>query len=112
MPERWTISLGASAEKLAGIYGISRERAGRVRTAQPPTRARQPGTTGSTTQWVVPVPGTELERDENIRADTTLERLGQLEAGVRRRWDRHGGKLPPRSTTAPGALLLADEVGR
>src|SRR6185436_2039094 len=25
MPERWTIALGASAEKLAGMYGISRE---------------------------------------------------------------------------------------
>src|SRR3984885_11793733 len=25
MPERWTISLGASAEKLAEIYGVSRE---------------------------------------------------------------------------------------
>ena len=25
MPERWTIALGASAEKLAGIYGIPRE---------------------------------------------------------------------------------------
>ena len=38
MPEAWTISLGESTEKLAGIYGISRDGAGRVRGAQPPAR--------------------------------------------------------------------------
>src|ERR1019366_10304925 len=29
-------------------------------------------------QWVVPVPGSELARDENIRLDTTLEKLAEL----------------------------------
>ena len=36
MPDQWTISLGESTEKLAGIHGITREAAGRVRAAQPP----------------------------------------------------------------------------
>ena len=40
MPEQWTISLGASAEKLAEIYDDLARGAGRVRAAQPPLAAR------------------------------------------------------------------------
>ena len=36
---------------------------------------------------------TELERDENIRADTTLEKLGQLKPGVPQGRHGHGGQL-------------------
>src|SRR6202044_2691028 len=67
MPEQWTISLGASAEKLADIYGISREAqdAFALRSHHNAQAAWDSGFYG---EWVVPVPDTELERDENIRA--------------------------------------------
>ncbi len=38
MPEQWTISLGESAEKLAGLYDDQPRCAGRVCAAQPPAR--------------------------------------------------------------------------
>ncbi len=76
MPDRWTISLGESAEKLADIYDISRE-------AQDEFALRSH--TLADTAWnegrfpeVVPIPGVDLERDEGIRADTSLEKLGKL----------------------------------
>src|SRR5690606_21805285 len=76
MPEQWTISLGESAEKLAGIYSISRQRQDEfaLRSHQLAARAYDEGVLTE----VVPVPGVELERDEGIREDTSLEKLGKL----------------------------------
>ena len=65
MPDQWTISLGQSAEKLAGLYHVSREAQDEfaLRSHQ---RAHQAWEDGFYDPWVVPVPDTELERDENI----------------------------------------------
>src|SRR3954447_18916834 len=70
MPEQWTISLGASAEKLAGMYDISREEqdAFALRSHRLAAKAWDDGVFGE----VVPVPGVELERDEAIRPDTAM----------------------------------------
>jgi acetyl-CoA acetyltransferase family protein len=77
MPERWTISLGASAEKLAEIHGISREAqdAFALRSHRLAEQAYEDGVMAE----VVAVPGVELTRDEGIRTDTTLEALAKLE---------------------------------
>jgi acetyl-CoA acetyltransferase family protein len=77
MPDQWTISLGASAEKLAELYGITRESQDEfaLRSHQ---RAAAAWKGGFYPSWVVPVPGAELERDENIRADTSMEKLARL----------------------------------
>jgi acetyl-CoA acetyltransferase family protein len=77
MPEQWTISLGASAEKLASMYAISREAQDEfaLRSHRLALRAWEEGVL----REVVPVPGVELARDEGIRADTTLAKLGALE---------------------------------
>jgi acetyl-CoA acetyltransferase family protein len=76
MPEQWTISLGASAEKLAGIYSVSREAqdAFALRSHQLAIRAYDEGVLTE----VVAVPGVELTRDESLRADTSLEKLAEL----------------------------------
>ena len=76
MPERWTISLGASAERLAELYDIGREAqdAFALRSHQLASRAYDQGVLGE----VVPVPGIELERDEAIRPNTSLEALAAL----------------------------------
>jgi acetyl-CoA acyltransferase len=61
MPEQWTISLGASAEKLAGMYSISRESqdAFALRSHRLALAAYDEGVLAE----VVAVPGTDLERD-------------------------------------------------
>src|SRR4051794_24045172 len=77
MPGQWTISLGKSAEKLAGLYGISREAQDEfaLRSHQ---RAAAAWDDGFYDSWVVPVPDTELERDETMRPDSSLEKLAKL----------------------------------
>jgi acetyl-CoA acyltransferase len=76
MPERWTISLGESAEKLAGMYAISRAEQDEfaLRSHTLADRAWNEGRFGE----VVPVPGVDLARDEGIRADTSPAKLARL----------------------------------
>src|SRR5205085_8286532 len=77
MPEQWTISLGESAEKLAGLYSVSREAQDEfaLRSHRNAARAWDEGFYDT---WVVPVPDADVARDENIRPDTTLEKLAKL----------------------------------
>src|SRR5436305_3884138 len=107
MPEQWTISLGASAEKLAGIYDISRQAQDEfaLRSHQ---RAQAAWEGGFYEQWVVPVPGTELQRDENIRPDTTLEKLAKLKPAFAEGGTVTAGNSSPLNDGA-GALIMADE---
>jgi acetyl-CoA acetyltransferase family protein len=76
MPAQWTISLGESAEKLATIHQISRERQDEfaLRSHRLAATAYEEGAMTE----VVPVPGVDLERDEGIRAATSLEKLAAL----------------------------------
>jgi acetyl-CoA acetyltransferase family protein len=80
MPAQWTISLGESAEKIAGIYGITREAqdAFALRSHQLAAKAYDEGVL----REVVQVPGVALERDEGIRSDTSLEKLAAQRAAV------------------------------
>lgn len=79
LPKDWTISNGASAEKLAQIYGISRDAqdAFALRSHELAARAWEAGAYDAE---IVQVAGHELARDEGIRSDTTLEKLGELKA--------------------------------
>lgn len=72
----WRLSNGESAELLAERYSISREEqdAFAVRSHRNAAAAWDAGLYAE----VVPVPGTDLVRDEGIRADTTLEALAGL----------------------------------
>jgi acetyl-CoA acetyltransferase family protein len=109
MPDRWTISLGASAEKLASIHGITREAqdAFAVRSHR---NAAAAWDGGFYDEWVVPVPDTELERDETMRPDTSLEKL----AGLRPAFAKDGTVTAGNASSlndGAGAMLLADEAG-
>lgn len=79
LPKEWTISNGESAEKLASIYGISRDDqdAFALRSHQ---LAAAAWANGAYDGEIVQVDGHELARDEGIRDDTTLEKLGSLKA--------------------------------
>jgi len=109
MPERWTISLGQSAEKLAGIYSISREAQDEF-ALRSHRRALAAWESGFYGEWVVPVAGTELERDENMRADTSLEQLAGLRPAFVSGGTVTAGNSSPLNDGA-GALLMADERG-
>ena len=105
MPDQWTISLGESAEKLAEIHGISREDqdAFAVRSHQRAAAAWEEGRY----DWVVPVPDTELDRDEGIRPDTSVEKLAQLKPAFKSGGTVTAGNASPLNDGA-AAVLLGD----
>jgi acetyl-CoA acetyltransferase family protein len=109
MPERWTISLGESAEKLAGIYEIPRSAQDEfaLRSHQ---RAAAAWENGFYTEWVIPVPDTDLDRDENIRADTSLEKLAKLKPAFAKDGTVTAGNSSPLNDGA-GAAFVASEKG-
>jgi acetyl-CoA acyltransferase len=107
MPERWTIGLGESAEKLAAMYGISREDQDRfaLRSHELAAKAYEEGAMAE----VVPVPGVDLERDEGIRADTSLEKLAKLKPAFVEGGTVTAGNSSPLNDGA-SALLLGSEA--
>ena len=78
MPEQWTISLGQSAEKLAGIYEISREAQDEFALRSHQRAHGRLGRRLLRRAGSCRCPDTELERDETVRPDTSLEKLAKL----------------------------------
>jgi acetyl-CoA acyltransferase len=109
MPEQWTISLGASAERLAGMYDISRDEqdAFALRSHRLAAQAYDEGALPE----VVPVPNVELDRDEGIRTDTSLEQLGTLKAAFVKDGTVTAGNSSPLNDGA-SMLLMGDEAAR
>jgi acetyl-CoA acetyltransferase family protein len=110
MPEQWTISLGESTEKLAGIYGVGREAQDEfaLKSHQQAARAWDEGLYDG---WVVPVPDTELERDEGIRADTSLEKLAKLKPAFSKDGTVTAGNASPLNDGAAAVLIGSENAG-
>ncbi len=106
MPPEWTISLGASTEKLAGIHNVTREDqdAFAVRSHRLTHAAWE---AGFYDDWVIPVPGTELTRDESLRPDSSTEKLGALKPAFVKDGSVTAGNASPLNDGA-GALLIGD----
>lgn len=79
LPKHWTISNGASAEKIAGEWGISR-RAQDEFAVRSHELAAKAWAAGVYDTEIVQVPGAELARDEGIRDGSTVEKLAGLKA--------------------------------
>ena len=109
MPDQWTISLGRSAEKLAGLYEITRAAQDQF-ALRSHRRAAAAWDDGFYDEWVIPVPDTELERDESIRPDTSLEKLARLKPAFTDHGTVTAGNSSPLNDGA-GVALLADEAG-
>ncbi len=108
MPAEWTITLGASAEKLADLHGIPREEQDAF-AARSHVLADRAWAEGHYDAEVVPVPGTDLTRDEGIRADSTVATL----AGLRPAFRAEGGTVTAGNSSplndGASALLIASE---
>ncbi|MDQ3898694.1 MAG: thiolase family protein, partial [Actinomycetota bacterium] len=108
MPPGWTVSLGEGAELLAERYGITREAQDAFALASH-RKALAAWEAGRFAAEVVPVAGVPLERDECIRADTSLEALSRLRPVFREDGTVTAGNASPLADGA-AALLLADEA--
>jgi acetyl-CoA acetyltransferase family protein len=106
MPAEWTASLGEGAELLADRYGITRERqdAFALRSHQ---RAAAAWDRGAFADELCEHDA--LERDESIRAGSTLEALAKLRPVFRDGGTVTAGNASPMNDGA-SALLLADEA--
>ena len=107
MPSQWTISLGESTEKLVGIHGISRadQDAFAVRSHRLTAAAWD---NGFYDNWVVPVPGVDLARDESLRPDTSVEKLAALKPAFVADGSVTAGNASPLNDGA-SALLIGDD---
>ena len=107
MPERWTVSLGEATEKVAVMYGVAREAQDEfaVRSHRLTARAWDAGFYDA---WVVPVPDTELERDEGIRRDSTVDKLAKLKPAFAEGGTVTAGNASPLNDGA-GAMFVGDE---
>jgi acetyl-CoA acetyltransferase family protein len=109
MPAQWTISLGASNDRLARLHGISRE-AQDAFSMRSQRNAAAAWNEGFYENWVVPVPGIDLRRDEGIRPDTSMEGLANLKPAFSPDGTVTAGNASTLNDGA-GAMLLADEAG-
>jgi acetyl-CoA acetyltransferase family protein len=109
MPKNWTIALGESAELLADRYRISRDAQDEFALASH-QNAAVAWKNGFFDDEVVPVEGSDLNSDEGIRADTSLEALARLRPVFREGGTVTAGNSSPLNDGA-AAVLIADERG-
>ncbi len=106
MPDEWTVSLGEGAEILADRYGITREQQDEF-ALNSHQKAAAAWDRGAFADEIVAME--ELERDENIRADSTLEKLGQLKPVFRKDGTVTAGNSSPMNDGASALLLTSEE---
>jgi acetyl-CoA acetyltransferase family protein len=104
MPERWTIPLGEGAELLADRFGITRQAQDRFALASHRNAARA-WESGVFDAEIAMVPGTDLKRDESIRADSSDEQLRKLRPVFRPDGTVTAGNSSPLNDGAAVVLL-------
>jgi acetyl-CoA acyltransferase len=112
MDPAWTVSLGEATERLAERHGITRERMDEFAFTSH-QRTQQAWDEGFYDDLTVLVPGTELTRDESVRASSTVEKLGGLRT-VFRTPEQGGtvtaGNASPLNDGASAALLGSERA--
>ncbi|WP_024820752.1 thiolase family protein [Arthrobacter sp. 31Y] len=103
MNKDWTISLGEATERLREKYGITRERQDAF-AADSHNLAEAAWNEGFYDNLVTTVPGTDLVRDEGIRAGSSAEKLAGLKTVFRAESDGPDGG----TVTAGNASPLSD----
>jgi acetyl-CoA acetyltransferase family protein len=106
MRDEWTVTLGEGAEILADRYGITREQQDEFALGSH-RKAAAAWDRGAFADEVIALE--ELERDENIRADTTLEKLGTLKPVFRKDGTVTAGNSSPMNDGASALLLTTSE---
>jgi acetyl-CoA acetyltransferase family protein len=109
MPKEWTISLGESNEILAERFGITREQQDAF-AALSHVKAAAAWDAGIYDGEIVAVPGVDLERDEGIRADSTMESLAGLKPAFRPDGSITAGNASPLNDGASMVIVGAEDA--
>ncbi len=117
MPERWTISLGETAERVAEIDGIAREAQDRFAVASQEKCAAALARGAFADELVaVKIPHRDgeraVERDEHPRPDTSYERLAALAAAFRENGTVTAGNSSGLNDGAAALLLVEAQCAR
>ena len=109
--------MGQSGEVVASEYHVSREEQDTY-AAESHHRAAAATEAGWFRDEIVPISlpqkkgdAVVVDRDEPIRADTTVEALAQAEARVQERWHGHGGQRARRERRRGGARGRLGRLG-
>jgi acetyl-CoA acyltransferase len=115
MPAEWTVSLGEANEQLQQRYSVSRQRQDEF-AERSHRLAAKAWDDGFYDRLTVAVPGTELTRDEGIRADSSVEKLAALKPAFRPDGTITAGNASPLNDGASAVLLgsagAAETLGR
>uniref|UniRef100_E6Q404 acetyl-CoA C-acyltransferase n=1 Tax=mine drainage metagenome TaxID=410659 RepID=E6Q404_9ZZZZ len=117
MPERWTISLGETAERVAEIDGISREAQDRFAVASQEKCAAALARGAFESELVpVKIPARDgersIDRDEHPRPDTSYERLSALAPAFRKNGTVTAGNSSGLNDGAAALLLVEAQCAR
>jgi acetyl-CoA acyltransferase len=115
MPSEWTVSLGEANEQLQEKFDVSRERQDEF-SARSHNLADQAWNDGFYDDLVVDVPGADVDRDESVRAGSSVESLAKLKPSFRAEGTITAGNASPLSDGASAVLLgsgkVADQLGQ
>ena len=111
MPDEWTVSLGEANEQLEDRHRIGRERmdAFAMRSHR---LADQAWSAGFFDDLTTAVPGTDVARDENIRAGTPAEKMAALKPVFRPDGRITAGNASPLSDGASAVLLGSESAAQ
>ncbi len=105
------VTLGETAENVAERYGVGRDRQDQfaLRSHQRAGRARDAGLLA---QEIVPVPTPhgDLDQDEGIRADLTVEEMAAARPAFRAGGTVTGRNSSPLNDGAAGVLLMSEQA--
>ncbi|MFE7193365.1 thiolase family protein [Kitasatospora sp. NPDC057541] len=106
------LSMGETAEEVAGRYGITRERqdAFALRSHQRAAAARKDGRFDAELIAVERADGVTVTEDESIREDTSLEKLARLKPAFRPGGTVTAGNASPMNDGAAGLVLVSEEA--
>ncbi|MEK2489801.1 acetyl-CoA C-acyltransferase [Kitasatospora purpeofusca] len=106
------LSMGETAEEVAGRYGITRERqdAFALRSHQLAAAARKNGHFDAELVPVERADGVTVDQDESIREDTSLEKLARLKPAFRPEGTVTAGNASPMNDGAAGLVLVSEEA--
>lgn len=111
MPKEWTVALGEGAEILADEFSIGRQAQDEF-ALRSHRLAHAAWEAGAYADEVVALPGSDLQRDEGIRADSSLDSLGKLKPVFRADGTVTAGNSSPLNDGASAALLASEEGAR
>jgi 3-oxoadipyl-CoA thiolase len=118
MPEEWTIALGETAEKVAELYGITREEQDRF-AAESQAKWKAAMERGAFAEEIVPVSvtgargeETVFSSDEHPRPQTTIEALARLEPSFKTNGTVTAGNSSGINDGAAAVLLCEANTAR